>query len=86
MNFYTFALKFAAENPFMSLCIIILIPSLTYYTLKLILYYIPNRWIRHLNIKKHGWPPEHLDADGDTHHKEVEETLAEKSREPYLHT
>lgn len=21
--------------------------------------------IRHLNIRKAGWPPEHLDADGD---------------------
>ena len=20
---------------------------------------------RHLNIRKHGWPPSHLDADGD---------------------
>lgn len=24
-----------------------------------------NRWVRHLNIKAHGWPPAHLDADGD---------------------
>jgi hypothetical protein len=24
-----------------------------------------NRWMRHLNIKAHGWPPAHLDADGD---------------------
>lgn len=24
-----------------------------------------NRLIRHLNVRKHGWPPEHLDADGD---------------------
>ena len=21
--------------------------------------------MRHMNIRKHGWPPEHLDADGD---------------------
>ena len=20
---------------------------------------------RHMNIRKHGWPPEHCDADGD---------------------
>ena len=24
-----------------------------------------NRWLRHRNIVSHGWPPEHLDADGD---------------------
>lgn len=24
-----------------------------------------NRFLRHLNIRKAGWPPEHLDADGD---------------------
>ena len=24
-----------------------------------------NRWLRSRNIKNHGWPPPHLDADGD---------------------
>ena len=24
-----------------------------------------GRWLRYLNVRKHGWPPEHLDADGD---------------------
>jgi hypothetical protein len=24
-----------------------------------------NRLMRHLNVRKHGWPPEHLAADGD---------------------
>lgn len=24
-----------------------------------------NRWIRHRNIVAKGWPPFHLDADGD---------------------
>lgn len=24
-----------------------------------------NRWLRSRNIKHHGWPPPHLDADGD---------------------
>lgn len=27
--------------------------------------YAWNRWLRHLNIISRGWPPEHLDADGD---------------------
>lgn len=29
------------------------------------IFLIYNRTIRHLNIRKHGWPPEHCDADGD---------------------
>lgn len=24
-----------------------------------------NRLLRHLNVRKAGWPPPHLDADGD---------------------
>lgn len=24
-----------------------------------------NRVMRHANIRKHGWPPAHIDADGD---------------------
>lgn len=24
-----------------------------------------NRFVRHLNVRKAGWPPNHLDADGD---------------------
>jgi hypothetical protein len=26
---------------------------------------IVNRFLRHLNISMHGWPPSHIDADGD---------------------
>ena len=26
---------------------------------------LPNRIIRGMNIRKHGWPPKHCDADGD---------------------
>lgn len=26
---------------------------------------LPNRILRHLNIRKHGYPPPHCDADGD---------------------
>jgi hypothetical protein len=29
-----------------------------------------NGLIRHLNIRKHGWPPEHCDADGDIKQQE----------------
>lgn len=30
-----------------------------------------NRLLRHLNVRSHGWPPPHLDADGDTARPEL---------------
>jgi len=30
-----------------------------------VLFRLPNRWLRSRNIREQGWPPEHLDADGD---------------------
>lgn len=36
-----------------------------YYLLRFVLFSLPNRFIRHLNIRAQGWPPAHLDADGD---------------------
>lgn len=30
-----------------------------------VLRYLPNRIMRHMNIRKHGYPPPHCDADGD---------------------
>lgn len=29
-----------------------------------------SRFLRHLNVRKHGWPPSHLDADGDWKNEE----------------
>ena len=29
------------------------------------LFIVWNRFIRHFNIRKHGYPPPHCDADGD---------------------
>lgn len=42
-------------------------------TLSTVLHFIFNVWNRawrHLNIRKSGWPPPHLDADGDFKPKE----------------
>ena len=33
-----------------------------------------NRWLRHKNILKHGYPPPHCDADGDFREKKTEES------------
>lgn len=31
-----------------------------------VLFKLPNRVIRHLNLRRAGWPPLHLDADGES--------------------
>ena len=36
-----------------------------YGILKGVLVILPNRILRHWNIRKHGYPPDHCDADGD---------------------
>ncbi len=36
-----------------------------YYLLRYVFYSLPIRLIRSFNIRKCGWPPAHLDADGD---------------------
>jgi len=50
-------IQFVDTNPFVSVVIVVCL----YFLLKL-----PFRMI---NILVRGWPPEHLDADGDVHHK-----------------
>lgn len=30
-------------------------------------FWLANRWLRSRNIVAQGWPPKHLDADGDQH-------------------
>ncbi len=34
---------------------------------------LPNRILRHWNIRKHGYPPPHCDADGDFREKDESE-------------
>ncbi len=44
-------------------CLILLIVLLQYgYNM---LFRVYNRILRVINIRKHGWPPPHCDADGD---------------------
>lgn len=49
---------------FLSICAV-------YYVLKMIFLQIPVRIIRHFTIRKAGWPPAHLDADGDFKKAEI---------------
>ena len=41
---------------------------------------IINRILRHRNIMARGWPPEHLDADGDVVKRPEEPTSQRRSR------
>lgn len=56
MNFY----EFASGSP----ALIVLFGWLAYLLAQLV-FRCWNRLLRHLNIRKAGWPPAHLDADGD---------------------
>jgi hypothetical protein len=43
---------------------LILLNGVAYYTVNGIVK-IWSKFMRMLMVRKHGWPPEHLDADGD---------------------
>lgn len=49
--------KFADQNPWLLFGLAVL-----FYWMVTILW---SRFMRHLNVRSKGWPPPHLDADGD---------------------
>ena len=57
MNIY----EFMSGSPWLTFFIIVGFGII----IEIIFKYGINRPLRHANIKKHGWPPAHLDADGD---------------------
>jgi len=57
--------KFLSEHPWLGFFLTIIVLGMVYGILHAILFRLPNRIIRHLNILQAGWPPPHLDADGD---------------------
>lgn len=65
----TTLLQFIGENPLTAILLIYfgyLVAALPFRAFKLL--------IRHLNIRKQGWPPPHCDADGDLYFEEPEQT------------
>lgn len=48
------------NHPFLTFIALMMVAQVLWYPFRII-----NRWIRHRNIVARGWPPEHLDADGD---------------------
>ncbi len=60
--------QFATNCPGTAVVLFALCLLAIYSLLGLIISYgakLVNRVIRHRNIKAHGWPPAHCDADGD---------------------
>ena len=53
--------QFMSDSPFLSFFLAAIISSIIH----CLLAYCINRPLRHMNIRKHGWPPPHCDADGD---------------------
>ena len=53
-------LEFMGEHPWLTFFLAFFAARFASWPFRLI-----NRWIRHRNIVAQGWPPPHLDADGD---------------------
>jgi len=52
---------FMSESPWLTLFLALIALS----AVNAILRFYINRPLRHMSIIKHGWPPDHCDADGD---------------------
>ena len=60
MSFYDFAGAYPVLVFFLALLFVVMVGTVSRGVLSIF-----TRAIRHLNIRKAGWPPAHLDADGD---------------------
>lgn len=49
-------IQLASEHPILAFAITVIAMHIPFK--------IWNRFMRHLNIRAHGWPPPHCDADG----------------------
>lgn len=59
--------EFMMNSPWLSFFMALILAGLV----EAILFRLPNRIIRGMNIRKHGWPPKHCDADGDFKKEEL---------------
>ena len=59
--------EFMSDSPFLSF----FLAYIMYKLFAVILTYAISRPLRAMNIRKHGWPPAHCDADGDFKQEEV---------------
>jgi hypothetical protein len=59
--------QFMSDSPMLTFFLALIVGSL--------IFKIYNRTMRMLNIRKHGYPPPHCDADGDFRETEKDETI-----------
>ena len=55
---------FMSENPIQTFILVIFVFT-AFGSVLFTMRFCWNRLLRHLNVRKAGWPPVHLDADGD---------------------
>lgn len=72
--------QFADSSPFAAFFISLLILS-AFIDVFNFLFRVINRLIRHWNISVKGWPPPHLDADGDFKVEEKDDDDAKEEKE-----
>ncbi len=61
MNIYSIM----SESPYLSALVIVLCIGSAFGFVSRVFIVLPNRILRHRNIRLHGYPPPHCDADGD---------------------
>ena len=57
--------KFAEQNPYLVFWFAVIVCMLVTHLVWCVIFKLPNRFLRHRNIMKNGYPPPHCDADGD---------------------
>ncbi len=55
------AYEFMGAHPVLAVILALILMA----TIEVLGRYLINRPLRHANIRKHGYPPSHCDADGD---------------------
>jgi hypothetical protein len=55
------AFKFMSDSPWLTFFLVLIVGEVVVR----VVVNLPNRILRHWNIRKHGYPPVHCDADGD---------------------
>ena len=65
-------LNWMGESPVLTFFLVCVLAGVVKYALHELVWLITQP-LRAMNIRKHGWPPEHLDADGDYKKPKTEE-------------
>lgn len=64
-NFMNGYWKWAHVNPVLTICVLFPMTAFFLYSVIALIFKLFNRIIRCVTILLRGWPPAHLDADGD---------------------